>query len=171
MVEIRTDRLLLRPATFNDAEAFHSILGDARAMAFWSTPPHDTIADTRSWLASMISIDPSEGEDFAIELHGSVIGKAGLYRFPEIGFILHPDAWGMGYAQEALQAILERAFKVHRLPSVEADVDPRNAASLRLLTRLGFQETRRARRTWNVGGKWCDSIYLQLSRAQTLEPI
>lgn len=166
MVEIRTDRLLLRPATFDDVEAFHGIMRDARAMAFWSTTPHRDVVETRNWVASMIGIAPSEGEDFVIELDGRVIGKAGLYRFPEIGFILHPDNWGKGYAREALQAVLDRAFAIHLLPSVEADVDPRNVASLRLLTGLGFRETRRASRTWNVGGEWCDSVYLQLSRPE-----
>ena len=166
MVVIRTDRLLLRPATFDDVEAFHGIMRDARAMAYWSTPPHRDIAETRNWVASMIGIDPSSGEDFVIELDGRVIGKAGIYRFPEIGFILHPDVWGEGYAQEALRAVLERAFAVHQLACVEADVDPRNDASLRLLTGLGFRETRRASRTWNVGGEWCDSVYMQLSKAE-----
>ena len=164
MVVIRTERLLLRPATLEDVEAFHRIMRDARAMAYWSTPPHQDSAQTRNWVASMINIDPSEGEDFVIELDGRVIGKAGLYRFPEIGFILHPDEWGNGFAREALRAVLDRAFAVHQLPCIEADVDPRNAASLRLLTGLGFQETRRASRTWNVGGEWCDSVYLQLSQ-------
>ena len=60
--------------------------------------------------------------------------------------------------------MIERAFAIHKLPSLEADVDPRNAASLRLLAGLGFHEIRRASRTWNVGGEWCDSVYLQLSR-------
>ena len=162
MVKIRTDRLLLRPATFGDVEAFHGIMSDGRAMAYWSTTPHKDMDETRSWIASMIGIGPGEGEDFVIELDGRVIGKAGLYRFPEIGFILHPHAWGNGYAREALEAVLQRAFTVHRLAGVEADVDPRNAASLRLLTGLGFQETSRASRTWNVGDQWYDSVYLQL---------
>jgi ribosomal-protein-alanine N-acetyltransferase len=162
MVKIRTDRLLLRPATFGDVEAFHGIMSDGRAMAYWSTTPHKDMDETRSWIASMIGIGSGEGEDFVIELDGRVIGKAGLYRFPEIGFILHPHAWGNGYAREALEAVLQRAFTVHRLAGVEADVDPRNAASLRLLTGLGFQETSRASRTWNVGDQWCDSVYLQL---------
>ena len=166
MVEIRTDRLLLRPATFDDVEAFHAIFSDAKAMAYWSTPPHKDMDETRSWVASMIGIGPSEGEDFVIEFDGRVIGKAGLYRFPEIGFILHPDAWGKGIASEALEAVCRRAFAVHRLPCVEADVDPRNSASLRLLKGLGFQETRRASRTWNVGGEWCDSVYLQLANPE-----
>ena len=163
MVEMITDRLLLRPATFADVESFHDILSDARAMAYWSTPPHQDIEETRSWLASMIAIEPGEGEDFVIELAGRAIGKAGLYRFPEIGFILHPDAWGKGYAREALQAVIQRAFEVHGLSLIKADVDPRNAASLRLLTGLGFRETGRVSRTWNVGGEWCDSVYLQRS--------
>jgi RimJ/RimL family protein N-acetyltransferase len=166
MVEIRTERLLLRPASASDVMAFHRILSDETATAFWSTPPHKDVAQTEAWVAGMMSIDPLEGEDFVVECEGRVIGKAGLYRFPEIGYILHPDAWGQGYAQEALGPVLARALSLHRLPFVDADVDPRNAASLRLLQRLGFEEVGRANRTWNVGGEWCDSVYLRLERAR-----
>ncbi len=74
----------------------------------------------------MIAIQPHEGEDFIVELDGKLIGKAGLWRFPEIGFILHPDHWGHGYAAEALSLVLDRAFDAHKLPKVDADVDPRN---------------------------------------------
>lgn len=163
IVEIRTKRLLPRRASESDVEAFFdSILSDETATAFWSTPPHRDIEETRNWVSAMTCIDPQVGEDFVIEQNGQVIGKAGLYQFPEVGFILHPNAWGRGYAQEALQPVLERAFSVHRLPSVEADLDPRNEASLRLLARLGFREVGRASRTWNIGGQWCDSVYLRL---------
>lgn len=164
MPELRTARLLLRPARPGDLDAFHAILRDPRAMAFWSSPPHATIAETADWLAATCAIPPHEGEDFAIERDGHVIGKAGLYRFPEIGFILHPDHWRQGLAHEALTAIVTRAFAVHRLPAIEADVDPRNTASLALLARLGFVETGRAARTWLVGDTWCDSVYLRLDR-------
>lgn len=162
MVEIRTERLRLRPAVPGDLHAFHAILSDPRAMAYWSTLPHSELAQTREWLAAMIAIPPGKGEDFVIECEGRVIGKAGLYRFPEVGFILHPDAWGKGYASEALRPVLDRAFAVHRLLEVIADVDPRNSASLRLLERLGFEETGRASRTWHIGGEWHDSVYLRL---------
>lgn len=162
MVEIMTSRLLLRPAVAADAGAVHAVLSDPRATAYWSTPPHDSPAQSEEWLAAMIAIAPDEGEDFIVEHEGRVIGKAGLYRFPEIGFILHPDVWGRGFAREALGAVLDRAFAVHRLPAVEADVDPRNAASLTLLSGLGFRVTGRASRTWLIGGQWCDSVYLSL---------
>lgn len=131
-------------------------------MAFWSTPPHKERAETEAWVFAMQTIDPADGEDFVIEQNGRVIGKAGLYKFPEVGFILHPAAWGKGYAHEAIQPVLQRAFGVHGLPAVQADVDPRNNASLRLLKRLGFNVSGSAKRTWNVGGEWCDSVYLRL---------
>jgi len=140
----------------------HGVLSSPTAMAYWSSPPHETLDQTRDWLASMIAIRPSEGEDLIIELDGQLIGKAGLWRFPEIGFILHPDYWGRGFAGEALALVLQRAFDVHGLPKVEADVDPRNGSSLKLLSGLGFRETGRKERTWLVGGQWCDSIYLEL---------
>lgn len=163
MVEIRTKRLLLRPARESDLPAFHDILSDARATAYWSTPPHADLAQTEKWVASMIAIPPEDGEDFVIEHEGRLIGKAGMFRFPEIGYILHPDSWGNGFAREALEAVLDRAFAVHRLPAIEADIDPRNERSLKLLAGLGFVEVGRGEATWLVDGRWCDSIYMRLT--------
>ena len=131
-------------------------------MAYWSSPPHQSVDQTRDWLASMIAIQPSEGEDFMVEFEGQLIGKAGLWRFPEIGFIFHPEHWGRGFAREALVPVLDRAFSVHGLAKVDADVDPRNLSSLKLLSGLGFHETGRKERTWLVGDQWCDSVYLEL---------
>lgn len=109
----------------------------------------------------MIEIDRGTGEDFAVEYEGRVIGKAGLRKFPVLGFIFHPDVWGRGLASEAVRPIIDRAFNTHGLPMIEADVDPRNTSSLKLLHRLGFVETGRAQRTSLVGSEWCDSVYLR----------
>lgn len=86
MVEIRTQRLLLRPAVPADMTPTHAILSNPRATTYWSTPPHDSLDRSREWLQGMIDIPPLEGEDFIVEHQGRVIGKAGLYRFPEIGW-------------------------------------------------------------------------------------
>lgn len=85
MTEIATQRLRLRPAVAADLAAVHAILSDARATAYWSTLPHQTVEQSRAWLGSMIDIPADQGEDFVVEHEGRVIGKAGLYRFPEIG--------------------------------------------------------------------------------------
>jgi [ribosomal protein S5]-alanine N-acetyltransferase len=147
----------------DDVAAFHAILSHPIAMAYWSTPPHENLDQSREWLQGMMEIPPSEGEDFAVEHQGRVIGKAGLYRFPEIGFIFHPDLWGHGFADEALRPVLRRAFDLHGLGTVEADVDPRNEPSLRLLAGLGFREIGRREKTWLIGNRWCDSVDLRLS--------
>lgn len=144
----------------------HAIMREPRAMAYWSTPPHESEGETAEWLANMAAIQPCEGEDFIVEADGQVIGKAGFYRFPDLGYMFDPAVWGQGYAREAVGAVVERGFAVHRLPRIQADVDPRNTASMKLLERLGFAETHRQARTWLVGDTWCDSVYFALTREQ-----
>ncbi|QOV94103.1 GNAT family N-acetyltransferase [Novosphingobium sp. ES2-1] len=162
---IRTARLLLRPVRpQEDLAAMHAIMRQPRAMAYWSTPPHDSEAVTAEWLGNMADIPDLEGEDFIVEHQGRVIGKAGFYRFPDLGYMFDPDVWGQGFAREAVGMVIARGFTVHHLPRILADVDPRNKASIRLLERLGFAETHRAARTWLVGEEWCDSVYFALTR-------
>ncbi len=164
MTEIVTPRLRLRRARADDLAAIHAILAHPQTMRFWSTPPHVDLDQTRAWLADMIAADPALSDDFVIERDGQVIGKAGCWRLPEVGYILHPDHWGQGLAREALIAAIAHVFENFPLPALEADVDPRNTRSLALLQRLGFLETGRAERTIQVAGEWCDSVYLSLSR-------
>jgi RimJ/RimL family protein N-acetyltransferase len=164
VAEILTSRLRLRRARGDDLADLHSVLSNAEAMRFWSTPPHADLAQTRTWLANMIAASPQDSDDFVIQFNGEVIGKAGCWRLPEIGFILHPDFWGRGLASEALSAVIARVFTAFPVAAIEADVDPRNARSLELLGRLGFTETRRAQKTVKVGEEWCDSVYLALVR-------
>lgn len=164
MDRIRTPRLLLRRARADDLAELHEVLSDARAMLYWSTPPHVSIEETRAWLDDMIDTSEIERDDFLIEHRGRVIGKAGCWRLPEVGFILRSDHWRQGLAREALSALLPYLFARHAMPAITADVDPRNAGSLELLAGLGFVETGRAEATWQVGEETCDSVYLALPR-------
>lgn len=161
---IRTPRLRLRRARMSDLDDLFAVFSDPRAMRYWDTPPHADIAPTRRWLAAMMALPPGASDDFVIERDGRVIGKAGCWRIAEIGFILHPDHWRQGIATEALAAILPHVFATLAVDALTADVDPRNAAALALLARLGFAETHRARNTILVGDEWCDSVYLRLPR-------
>ena len=164
MDEIITERLRLRRARPDDLAAFHAILSDPRAMRYWSSLPHTDLEQTRRFLEATIDAPPAESCDYVLERDGQLIGKAGCWRLPEVGYILHPDHWGQGLAREALEAIIPHIFASYPIPAITADVDPRNAASLALLTRLGFVETGRAERTTQVGEAWCDSVYLALVR-------
>ena len=161
---IRTERLLLRRARPDDLDAFHAILSDRVAMRYWSTPPHATLEETREWLDRTITAPADASDDYVIELDGRVIGKAGCWRLPEIGYILHRDHWGKGYAREAMAAVTTHIFATRDVARLIADVDPRNQGSIALLLRLGFTETHRANGTWQIGDELCDSVYFALPR-------
>ena len=107
----------------------------------------------------------SDQPDFVIERDGVVIGKAGFWKLPEVGYILHPDHWGQGLAGEAVEASIGHVFATREIDDLVADVDPENAASIRLLERLGFVRTGFAERTWHIAGEWKDSLAYGLSRA------
>ena len=162
--EIETQRLRLRRARPDDLDALHAIFSDPRAMRYWSSLPHNDPDQTADWLASMIASPPDQSDDFIIERDGAVIGKAGCWRLPAVGYILHPDHWGLGLATEALSAAIAHVFTTFEVRELTADVDPRNSGSLAVLARLGFRETHRAERTWLIGEDWCDSVYLALPR-------
>jgi len=167
---VSTPRLLLRRAQPNDLDALHRVMSDPVAMRYWSTPPHTTLDETRQFLDQMIAAPATESDEFLIEYRGEVIGKAGCWRVPEIGFILSSSYWGMGLAYEALSAILSRIHERFAISTITADVDPRNERCLNLLKRLGFEEIGRAERTWLVGTEWCDSVYLGRSASGVLAP-
>lgn len=158
---IQTARLTLRRATWDDLDATHRLLSNPVVMRYWSRPEHETLEETRRWLRELVEPGP-DSLDFLVEKDGVVIGKAGAWRMPEIGYLLHPDHWGQGLAQEAMTALIAHLHRIRpELTHLIAEVDPRNTASLRLLTRLGFVETGRAERTMQWRDEWCDSIYLR----------
>ena len=163
-MEIITPRLTLRHARSEDLEAMHAVLSDPRAMEWWSTPPHGEMEETRVWLDSMIAGNAEGSDDFVIERDGQVIGKAGFFRLPDVGYILHPDHWGLGLASEAVGAAVAHVFATRAVDDLTADVDPANQASIRLLEKLGFVRTGFAERTWNIGGEWKDSVFYGLNR-------
>jgi ribosomal-protein-alanine N-acetyltransferase len=146
---LRTERLLLRRPRPDDVAAMHAILSDPLAMRYWSSLPHASMAQTERWIAATIeAIRAGKSDDFVIARNGQLIG---------------PAAWGKGYAREALEVLIARAFTVTGHSEIRAEADPRNERCLHLLDRLGFRETGRAERTWQIGGEWSDSMYLALA--------
>ena len=68
------------------------------------------------------------------------------------------DLWGRGLAHEALTALLNHAFGAMGLHRLEADIDPRNAASIRSVERLGFKLEGRLRERYFLAGEIQDSV-------------
>ena len=93
-----------------------------------------------------------------------IIGTCTLHRILqdhrrcEIGYILRRDHWGRGLAREALTGMIDHAFGTLHLHRLEADIDPRNAASVKLIEHLGFRKEGLLRERYFVAGDIQDSL-------------
>jgi RimJ/RimL family protein N-acetyltransferase len=65
-MRIATDRLVLRRARLDDLDDVHAMLSHPAAMRYWSTPEHETLAQSRAWLQGMVAGAPGE-DDFLVE--------------------------------------------------------------------------------------------------------
>jgi [ribosomal protein S5]-alanine N-acetyltransferase len=161
-VVLETPRLRLRRFQMADVPALHLAMSDPEVMRYWSTLPHETEAQTRAWVETTIAaVVAGESDDFVVTENDVIIGKAGVWQGSEIGFFLSRSHWGKGFAREALQAVITRAF-ARGVTAITADIDPRNDRSLRLLLSLGFTKTGEMRATFRLGEVWVDSLYLTL---------
>ena len=107
--------------------------------------------------AEVSRADPRFG-CWAIEVRGEpslVAGTVLLKPLPdgvgevEVGWHLHPDCWGHGYATEAARAVIDRGFRAG-VPEVYAVVRPGNEASVAVCRRLGMESLGRLRRWYDV---------------------
>ena len=103
---------------------------------------------------------------FAIILrgNGNMIGAAELNiqdysnKIGEIGYIINPDFWGMGYATEAAKLVIEFSFKNFNLHRIYATCDPRNVASSKVLEKIGMTKEGRIREDLLLKDGWRDSL-------------
>ena len=170
---LTTERLVLRPLAASDAPALYAIFSDPAVVRYWSTESWTDISFAEAAIARAQEAYREETElRFAIELASSreLIGTVGLHHFfnqnkrCELGYALGSAHWGKGYAFEALRAALDHGFREVDLNRVEADIDPRNEASGRLLEKLGFRKEGFMPQRWLVHGEYADTVFYGLLR-------
>ncbi|MFC4777780.1 GNAT family N-acetyltransferase [Paenibacillus sp. GCM10023252] len=86
----------------------------------------------------------------------------GIFLSCHLGYRLDQHALNQGYMTEALEAAIRYAFDELKLHRIEANIMPRNTASLRVVQKLGFQEEGIARSYLYINGKWEDHIHMVL---------
>jgi RimJ/RimL family protein N-acetyltransferase len=173
VLELRTPRLVLRPwHAADDAEvaaALDVYRRDEVARWLGATPsPWPDLDYARTRLERWASVgrqSPGFGL-WAVVPDGAAhpVGTVLLVRLPdadgaptddvEIGWHLHPDAWGRGYATEAAQALLAHAFGPLALTCVNAVAHDGNAPSFAVMQRLGMTEQGSTDRWYGVTLRW-----------------
>jgi RimJ/RimL family protein N-acetyltransferase len=146
-MQIETDRLLLRPLTIADLEEFLALHAEPEVIATLGPCSRSTAVERLNnyeleWqergygLVALLERDT-----------GRFVGRSGLKYWPqfdetEVGWVLHPDFWGRGFATEAGRACLDWGFRDLDVPYITAMIVPDNARSLRVAQRLGMKPLR-----------------------------
>ena len=154
-------RLTLRPVEPSDLPDLLEINGDAQVTRFLPYPTWSSLDDGAAWLARMQALAAAgTGQQLVLErkADGKVVGTLLLFKFDEgsarleLGYVLARSAWGQGLMHEGLCAICGHLFTARGVRRLEAEVNPDNAASNRLLQRLGFTLEGRLRGRWVAKG-------------------
>jgi RimJ/RimL family protein N-acetyltransferase len=157
-VLITTERLIIRPFAVADFDAIHEVWSDPAVMGAIPSPAYDR---EQSWARLLGKLRHQALHGFSKwavteKAGGMVIGECGVHYLEdgpdiELGYKLARAFWGQGLAAEAAQACLNWAL-AKRPERVVAIVDPANARSARILTKIGMMRDgtfSRSGHTWD----------------------
>jgi RimJ/RimL family protein N-acetyltransferase len=162
---IETKRLLLRPFEEGDFEAMLDIHSrpDVARYLYWGPRGPEEARRSLDEKVTMSAIE-KEGDGLALAVvradTGAMIGEVTLtwrsreYRQGEIGFLIHPDHGGHGFATEAAEAMLALGFGELGLHRIWGSADARNTASAKLMERLGMRLEAHLIENEFVKGEW-----------------
>ena len=173
-VVLHTDRLILRPLRPGDAADIFAMYSAPEVVRYWTGAAWTDPTRAEEYIATAAQ-DVAAGTavrlGMEVKASGVCVGQVSLFHFDvqnrrcDLGYALNRAHWRHGYIGEALHAALAFGFGSLGLHRVEADIDPRNAASLRTVERLGFQREGLLRERWLVGDEVCDTALYGLLRA------
>lgn len=170
-----TARLRLRTFNESDADALFALHSNADVLRYWDAPPWVEPLRAERFITACREIEEAgAGTRLAVERvsDGVFIGWCSLtrwnpdYRSSSMSYCFDDGAWGHGYATEAARSLLQWAFKTLDLNRVQAETDTRNAASARVLEKLGFVREGKLREDCVVNGEVSDSWVYGLIRRE-----
>lgn len=168
---IETARLRLLPVAAEHLRDLLAVNGDEAVTRFlpyatWAGP-----ADAEAWLARMQALmDGGSARQLVLQQRsdGRTIGTLLLFKHDEasrrleLGYALGRAHWGQGLMREAGAAACAHAFGPLGQRRIEAEVDPGNQASARLLEALGFRREGLLRQRWTAKGRTYDTAFYGL---------
>ncbi|MDN5287201.1 MAG: family N-acetyltransferase [Mucilaginibacter sp.] len=144
---LTTERLILRQFTYDDAPDLFEVRSNADIMQYIARPLAKTVDDAVD-LIKVINglLSNNNGITWCISLKNDqrFIGSIGFWRIEkenyraEIGYLLNPAYQGAGLMQEAIDAVIPHGFGSMNLHTIQANVNPGNAASIKLLEKNNF---------------------------------
>ena len=146
---LETERLLLRPFRDDDLDDYFAVLDTPEVRRWLHLPAGLTRGDAWQQMAGFMGQWALRGTGQWALLErssGAFLGRAGLHHperpdWPgvEVGWTLHPDHWGRGYATEAGAEAIRYAFEDLDLDRIFSCILPENEASQAVAVRLGME--------------------------------
>ena len=167
---IRTERLMLRRFTLDDAQAmFHNWAKDPEVTKYLTWDAHPNIDYTNWWLArSTVKYEKIDFYYWAIELDGKVIGCIGGNAVGEsgfdIGYCIGREWWNRGIMTEAVRAVIGFAFIELSADYVELSYILENRASGRVAEKCGMKLIREEKGGFTKHGIAYDLGYYRTER-------
>jgi ribosomal-protein-alanine N-acetyltransferase len=169
---ITTDRLQLRPWSFDDLPDVLSYATDEEFGRYLPVPrPYDE-AQARRYIASQILLDGKQRIAWAIRRAQHTIGGINVsfhddFRIAELGYAVSRAHWGQGLASEAARAVIATAFTTHpQLARVRAMADARNTRSHRVMEKVGMTREGLLRHNRIARGEMLDEVWYGILRAE-----
>jgi RimJ/RimL family protein N-acetyltransferase len=173
---LTSERLVLRELSLDDARAVAQRAGDQRVARYLiAVPSPYPVTLAARWVAGRIAWwQHGRGVTLAIarrESPGELLGTVSLRRYArdrraELGYWLGADAWGQGYATEAAGALVDFGFAELGLSRIYAHVLAGNAASCRVLEKLGMIDEGVRRQHVRKGRKLVDVMLYGMLRGE-----
>lgn len=144
---LTSSRLVLREHCLSDKNDYYRLYSNIEAIRYYGRLPINSIREAeleiKSWHTRFAKCETIK---WAVEIINGkkFIGNVGIKDFTNcehrgtISCIISPEAWGYGYAQEAIQSIMCYSFNVLKLHRLQALVDPKNERAMSLFRHLGF---------------------------------
>lgn len=168
---LTTERLVLRNVERSDVKEMFFQRSDESVMKYIDRERAKTEAEALAFIEMLLGlVEKNESITWAITLKGNdkLLGTICYWNIQkendraEVGYALHPEVQGKGIMQEALTCILDYGFTILNLHSVEANVNPGNEASIRLLERNNFVREGYFKENYYYNGKFLDSAIYSL---------
>lgn len=163
---IVTERLLLRSITVNDVNEIFFLRSNKELLTYLDKAPEKSVEETLAFIESIQkNIENNDSILWGISLKetGIIVGTICYWRIEkqhyraEIGYVLNQAQQGKGIMDEAIKAVLKYGFETMQLHSVEANINPANASSRKVLIKNGFIKEAFFKENYYYNGKFIDS--------------
>ncbi len=172
---LETPRLVLRPFRVSDAPAVH-VYGSDPVVTLYTDFGPNTWDDTLGYLQTATKPTPPTIElgvtlRDADEVVGAVHAHPVVEGKWEMGWVLRRDLWGQGLMTEAAGAVFDYLASQDDVEVIFARCRPENAASARVMEKLGMRYVETITRDREVRGEWVDSrVYETVLRSAPRVP-